>query len=302
MHARILGSAAGGGFPQWNCACGNCSAVRRADRRYIARTQDSLAVFARDDAAVLCNVSPDVAQQIEATPTLRARGKRHTPIAAIVLTSGDLDHVLGLFSLREAQPLAIYATAAVRRQLVDRNAICATLARFPGQAVWRDLELDRDIELAGPDGTPTGVVVRAFALAGQLPGHVRDVTPSAEDNIGLRLRCPRSGKTIVYAPSAANASATIGDDADVLVFDGTYWSNDELITLGCGTATARELAHQPIDGVEGSLARFAGSATRRKIYTHVNNTNPVLAAGSAERLAVELAGWELAEDGLEILP
>ena len=302
MHARILGSAAGGGFPQWNCACGNCSAVRRADRRYVPRTQDSLAVFAHDDAAVLCNVSPDIARQIEATPALRARAMRHTPIAAIVLTNGDLDHVLGLFSLREAQPLAIYATAAVQRQLVAKNAITSTLARFPGHAVWRELALDREVELAGPDGRPTGVAVRPFALAGKLPPHVRDVAASAEDNIGLRLRCARTGKTIVYAPGAAHAPASIADDADVLLFDGTFWSNDELIALGCSTATARDMAHLPIGGHEGSLALFASSRARRKIYTHLNNTNPVLAAGSPERITVERAGWELAEDGLEILP
>jgi pyrroloquinoline quinone biosynthesis protein B len=285
MHARVLGSAAGGGFPQWNCACPNCSALRRGDRRLAARTQDSLAVFARDDAAVLCNASPDIARQIEAATVLRPRARRHTPIHAIVLTNGDLDHVLGVFSLREAPPLAIYATASVKT---------ASLARFTGQAVWRDLALDRDVELFGPAGEPTDISVRAFALPGRTPG--------PEDNVGVRLTCGRTGKRIVYAPRASYATPEIGDDADVLLFDGTFWSNDELVRLGCGTATARDLGHLPIGGREGSLALLATCRARRKIYTHVNNTNPVLRYESREQIEVERAGWDVAEDGLEILP
>ena len=304
MRARVLGSAAGGGFPQWNCGCPNCAAVRRGDRRFVARTQDSLAVFAREDSVVLCNVSPDVARQIEETPALHPRAPRHTPIAAVVITNGDLDHVLGLFSLREAQPLAIYATAAVQRTLVEHNAIAGTLARFTGHTVWRTLELERETELAGPRGEPTGIRLVPFAVPGKLPIHLaRAAAPSPEDTIGLVLRGSRGGKSIVYVPGAATPpSRALLDEADVLLFDGTFWASDELVRLGLGSARAEDMAHLPIGGTRGALERLAGCRARRRIFTHINNTNPVLAIGSPERLEVERAGWEVAYDGMEILP
>ncbi|MGE5181131.1 MAG: pyrroloquinoline quinone biosynthesis protein PqqB [Acidobacteriota bacterium] len=302
MRARILGSAAGGGFPQWNCGCANCVAVRRGDRRLRVRTQDSLAVFARDDAAVVCNASPDIAQQLAATPSLYPKKPRGTPIAAVILTNGDLDHVLGLFSLRESQPLAIYATEAVRRGLVDGNAMCATLERFAGQVAWRRLELDRDTAIADPAGQPTGIVACAFAVPGKLPVHLaRTRSPSAEDNIGLSLRDARSGQHVVYAPGTAYPPPKLGDGADVLVFDGTFWSSDELIKLGLGTARAEDMAHVPVGGPEGSLRLLAAATAKKKVFTHINNSNPILPLGSHERRLVGDAGWIIAEDGMELL-
>ena len=147
MRIRVLGSAAGGGFPQWNCGCPNCTSVRAGDARFLRRTQDSLAVTRDGERWHLVNASPDILRQIDASPALWPRSPRHSPIASIALTNGDLDHVLGLFSLRESWPLTLYATAAVRRGLEERNAIFRTLRRFEGQVTWRDLALDREVEL-----------------------------------------------------------------------------------------------------------------------------------------------------------
>ena len=302
MRARILGSAAGGGLPQWNCGCPNCVAVRRGDRRLRPRTQDSLAVFARDDAAVVCNASPDITQQLAQTPSLYPRRARHTPIAAVILTNGDIDHVLGVFSLRESQPLAIYATEAVRRGLVDSNALCETLARFQGQVTWRRLVLDQDTAIADPSGQPTGIVARPFALPGKLPLHLaRTRSPSAEDNIGVQLRDARAGQSVVYAPGCSYPPKQLGDGADVLVFDGTFWSSDELIKLGLGKSRAEDMAHCPVGGPEGSLRLLAETTAKKKVFTHINNTNPMLPLGSYERKLATDAGWLIAEDGMELL-
>ena len=298
MRARILGSAAGGGLPQWNCGCDNCRAVRRDDPRVRARTQDSLALF-RGEHAVVCNASPDIREQLAATPLLHPQAARGTPISAIVLTNGDLDHVLGLFSLRESEPIAIYATDSVRRGLVEHDAMCSTLARFRGQADWRRLPLDREIELADPQGSPTGISVRAFALPGKPPVHLAKLrASSAEDNVGLAIH--GDGKELVYAPGCALPPRGLGDGADALLFDGTFWTSDELIRLGAGSARAEDMAHIPISGPEGSLALLARCTARRKIYTHINNTNPMLALGTRERREVVAAGWEIADDGMEL--
>jgi pyrroloquinoline quinone biosynthesis protein B len=299
MRVRVLGAAAGGGFPQWNCGCANCRAVRAREPGWRARTQDCLAVIASDDAAILCNASPDLARQLEATVALHPRAPRHTPISAIVLTNGDLDHVLGLLSLREAQPLAIYATETVRRSLVERNALFATLARFPGQSVWRPLELDRERELADPAGKAIGVAVRARAVPGKPPAHLRGAHPSPEDNIALELRDVRTDRRVVYAPNAAAPVPGLGDGAELLLFDGTFWSDDELGRAEVGAARAAEMAHLPIGGADGSLARVRPSC-RHKLFTHINNTNPILAPSSPERLAVRAAGWDIADDGMEL--
>jgi len=282
MRARILGSSAGGGLPQWNCGCRNCEAVRRGDPRVTARTHDSLGVFGRDGTAVLCNASPDIASQLAAAPALHPRDRRHTPVAAIVLTNAELEHVAGL-ALVADQPLAVYSTDAVRR---------AVAARYPGLFTWRQLELDREVELADVAGQPTGIVVRPCALPG------RHAEP--ETNIGVALACAHTGKTIVYAPACANPPPHFGDDADVLLFDGTFWSNDELLLQELSNTRAVDLAHLPVGSLHGSLVGLARCTAKQKLYTHVNNTNPMLRHDSRERLAVVEAGWDIAEDGIEI--
>ncbi len=301
MRAIVLGSAAGGGFPQWNCGCLNCLAVRHGKPGYLPRTQDSLAITGGRDldraSFALVNASPDVLVQIQRTPALWPRAPRHSPIGAVVLTNGDMDHVLGLFSLRESWPLALYATASVRRGL-EESAFLRTLRRFEGQLVMRDLVLGQRVELADARGEPLGLAVTPSPMAGKLPVHfVGHATAAPEDNVALRFE--DGTRSLVYAAAGASADVDLSG-SDVVLFDGTFYREDELVALGLSKSYARDMAHVPIGGDTGSLARLAGLRARR-IYTHINNTNPILAPGSEERLAVEHAGWEIAHDGMEII-
>jgi pyrroloquinoline quinone biosynthesis protein B len=299
LRAHVLGSAAGGGLPQWNCACANCVLVRAGDPRIAARTQDSLAVSASRDRWLLVNASPDVLRHIERFAPLHPRAPRDTPIGAIALTNGDLDHVLGLLSLRESQPLVVLATERVRAGLVERNAMFRTLERTPDQVRWVRMELGQEVLLED-----VGVGVTALPAPGKLPVHLVGLADaSAEDNVGLRIReLGGAGRTLAVATSVGTLDGVdaLVTGADAVLFDGTFWSEDELVRLGLGRARARDMAHVPVGGDGGSLARLANIRAARRIYTHVNNTNPMLRADSPERAAVERAGWEVASDGMEV--
>jgi pyrroloquinoline quinone biosynthesis protein B len=297
MRIRVLGSAAGGGFPQWNCGCLNCTSVRAGDARLLRRTQDSLAMTRDGERWHLVNASPDILRQIDASPPLWPRSPRHSPIASILLTNGDLDHVLGLFSLRESWPLTLYATTSVRRGLEERNAIFRTLRRFEGQVTWRALELDREVEIE------PGLFVTARAARGKLPVHLEGIaSPSPEDNVSLWMRDGTSGTRAAYlgATSSAEGVEAAVAGLDCVFFDGTFWSSDELIALGLSKARAEDMAHLPVGGPAGSLAALARIPVRHKIYTHINNSNPILVQGSPEEQAVHAAGWQIAYDGMEI--
>jgi pyrroloquinoline quinone biosynthesis protein B len=295
VRLTVLGAAAGGGFPQWNCCCDNCAAARNGESDAVPRTQDALAASADGDAWVLINASPDLTAQVKNTKALHPRGGRATPIRAVVLTNGDLDHVLGLFSLRESSPLEIFATDTVRRGL-ERNAMLRTLQRFDGQLTWRRLELDRKIDVFGMTLTP-------FTLPGKAPKHLEGVeAPTDEDSIGLEIEA--NGARAVVASSFGRGDAawlSRAENADALIADGTFWESDELIRLGLGTARAEDMAHWPVGGSDGSLAVLAKSNAKRKIFGHINNTNPMLRDGSSERAAVLRAGFEVAVDGREVL-
>jgi len=301
MRAIVIGAAAGGGFPQWNCGCPNCVGVREGRAGLVGRTQDSLAVTSNGERFALVNASPDILAQIKATPALWPRAPRHTPIGAVVLTNGDMDHILGLFSLRESQPLALYATPPVWKGL-EASVLIRTLKRFEGQVVFRPLAIGQEVELADAAGEPLGIRLRAFASPGKLPvhfmGHAAD---SPEDNIGLSLRdagaddAPR----LAYAAACASLEGVDLSGCSAVLFDGTFFREDELIRLGLSKAVAKDMAHMPISGASGSLEGLA-ALKARKIYTHVNNTNPILHATSEERRAIEAAGWEVAYDGMEI--
>jgi pyrroloquinoline quinone biosynthesis protein B len=303
MFIRVLGSAAGGGFPQWNCGCPNCRGLREGTVRAQARTQECVAVSADGAAWLLLNCSPEIRQQIEGFPGLHPRGPRHSPIAAILVTNGDLDHCLGLLSLRESHPLVIYATEPVRRGFVEDNVLYRTLERFPGQVTWRTLKLGGDEEIVGPDGRPTGLTVTPLAVPGKPPIHLEHRAPPApEDNIGVRVREQATGRMLAYCSAAAAVTDDVRralDGADAVFFDGTFWSSDELPALGLGTKRAEAMAHLPVGGPDGSLARLAGLRARR-VYIHINNTNPMLRDDSAERAQVDAAGWEIARDGMEV--
>jgi pyrroloquinoline quinone biosynthesis protein B len=302
MRVRVLGSAAGGGLPQWNCGCANCAMARAGDGRVTPRTQDSIAIGPdRGEAWMLVNASPDILRQIERFDGLWPRTARGTPIAALALTNGDLDHVVGLLSLRESQPLRILATRSVRAGLVEHNAVLRTLARTPTQVAWNDLEPGRELVLED-----IGLGVTAVAVPGKLPVHLVGVTPpSPGDNVALRVRdLTRAGQgtVVVIATSVGSLEGVdrLLAGAGAVFFDGTFWSADELVAQGLGTARASDMAHVPVGGDGGSLGRLGAGGGARRVYTHVNNTNPMLREGSPERAAVERAGWEVAFDGMEI--
>jgi pyrroloquinoline quinone biosynthesis protein B len=299
VRIRVLGSAAGGGFPQWNCGCPNCGAVREGRLAVEPRTQESIAVSADGVRWVLLNCSPDVAQQVEAFAPLRPRALRDTPIAAIVLTNGDLDHCLGLLVLREAQRLVVHATDAVRDAFVE-NPFARTLERFPGQVEWRAPALGVESPLAD-----TGLRLTAVPAPGKPPLHREGrADPVAEDNVGLVVRDPEARVSLAYFPGVARLTDVVVralDAADCVFFDGTFWAGDELRALGIGGRPAEAMGHLPVGGPAGSLAALASLRAPRRVYIHVNNTNPMLREDGPERAAVGAAGWEVASDGLELV-
>ena len=304
MRIRVLGSAAGGGFPQWNCGCPNCRGARAGAIRAKPRTQECVALSTDGDGWFLLNASPEVRAQIESYPPLHPRDRRHSPIAAVVLTNGDLDHCLGLFCLRESHPLVVYATDAVRRGLTERNVLYRTLQRFEGQVTWKRLEPDREIELATSDGHPSGLSIFPVPVPGKQPIHLEGVeAPGPEANIALRIRERARGCVLAYASSVGAVDAAVlgmVENADCVFFDGTFWSETEIVDLGLGSKRARDMAHLPIGGAGGSLARLAHLRAPRRLFIHVNNTNPILREDSAEAAAVAAAGWQVAEDGMEL--
>jgi pyrroloquinoline quinone biosynthesis protein B len=300
VRIQVLGSAAGGGCPQWNCACRNCRGARDGSVRVEARTQECVAVSSDDGKAwFLVNASPEVRAQIESCTALHPREVRHSPIEGILLTNGDLDHTLGLLCLREWQRLVVYATDTVRRGFIENNVLYRTLQRFPGQVDWRSLPTGEEVGL----GTASRLCVEAFPVPGKPPVHLEGLgAPSPDDNVALRIREPATGRVLVYASAAARVTPELlsaAEAADCLFFDGTFWSEDELSEVG-SDKRARDLAHLPIGGEGGSLAALSALRRPQRIYIHLNNTNPVLREDSAERVAVERAGFRIACDGMEI--
>ena len=288
MRIRVLGSAAGGGVPQWNCGCENCTLARK-NERVRPRTQDSLLVTG-ERGNLLVNASPDVLRQIEATPALWPRAARDTPISAIVLLNGDLDHVLGLFSLRESQRLVVYATDRVWRGFME-NAMARTFARFDGQMTHRRLAIGERCDVV-----EAGLAIVPFAAPGKPPVHLPGA-PHAEDNIGLRVVHGGRVVTLATAIKDVNAVRSSLEGSDVIFLDGTFFTSDELVSQKLGTARAEDMAHAP---VKESLAALANVKFGRKILTHINNSNPILREGSDERAWVESQGWEIAFDGMEV--
>lgn len=263
-----------------------------------------MAISADDENWFLLNASPEIRTQIEGFPALHPRASRHTPIAGILLTNGDLDHILGLLSLRESQPLALYATESVRRGFVEGNVLYRTLERFPGQVTWRTLEPGRptSLELAG--GKSSGLQVVALPVPGKAPVHLERARASDPgDNVALFLEETATRRRLAYVPGAGDVSEDLLaaiDGADALFFDGTFWSSEELPSLDGRFGRAEDMAHRPLSGPEGSLTRLDAARAGRRILIHLNNTNPVLREDSPEARAVADAGWTVAFDGMEI--
>lgn len=295
MWVRVLGSAAGGGFPQWNCGCPGCRAVRDGSRPCRPRTQSSIAVSADRERWFLFNASPDIRAQIEAFPELHPRGDRMTPVSAVLLTDAELDHTLGLLLLREGRAVELHATPAVRETLCEGTGVLRTLERYCA-VDWRPVVPGDDVPLGD------GLTYRAFdvpttkrARFGPGPEHGRVV--------GYRVTDTRSDRALGYLPGVQQLTTDVRAQLDgcaCLLVDGTCWRDDEMIRLGLAGKTAREMGHLPIDGPDGSLEQLARLRVQRTIYIHINNTNPVLLEDSPERHLVEERGMEVAMDGLEV--
>ena len=304
MQVKVLGSAAGGGFPQWNCACPNCRALRAGNFHGKARTQTQVALSQDGRSWFLLGASPDLRTQIEATPELHPRdGVRQSPIAGAVLANADVDHVLGLLLLRELQPLRIHATASIRRILREDNSMFAMLHRVSNQATWTDFTAGKVFPLCDSGGRDSGLNCRALSLGTHYPAYVTTERQSTlvpgEASLGLMIESP-SAKRLAYMPAVPRLDDALLkelDSADLLLFDGTFWSDDELIRAQGSGQTASQMGHIPISSPEGSLSRLAGLRRPRKIYIHINNTNPMLDETSPQYRQVRESGWEVAEDG-----
>jgi pyrroloquinoline quinone biosynthesis protein B len=303
----VLGSAAGGGLPPWTCACPSCEAARAGSGRVKPRSQESLAVSADGLRWFLLNVSPDVMRQIEWNSALqpalaaaggaRGLGERTGPIAGAVLTNADIEHSIGLLSLREWAPFGLYATRETYAGLVVQNAVFRSASQ--PQVLYRELALDVFVPLCDVSGRESGLSVCAFPVAGQVPLHMQSfIEQSDETNVGLIIRDDATETRVVYVPGAGSAEGITERtrDASCLFFDGTCWSDQEL----AAPRRARATAHLPVSGPAGSLRLLGSVPVPRRYYTHVNDTNPMLREGSAERRAVEAQGWSVAEDGLEL--
>ena len=305
MRIKLLGTAAGGAFPQWNCACRNCRSLREGRFHGKARTQLQVAVKAEGGSWFLLNASPDIRAQIENDPVFHPAGAvRTTPIAGIILTSGDLDQVLGVLMLREFQQFRIFATPALQQILREDNSMFAVLNRVPDQVEWTDIAPGTPFPLAPDRGTENHLCCTPISLGQHLPSYVpefrRKHIATNECLLGLIIQSP-SGRRLGYFPAVAAINPTLVrvlQNVDAVLFDGTFWSNDELnATRGTGP-TAREIGHVPVSGANGSLEALSG-LNARKIYVHINNTNPMLDESSAEYRGVREAGWEIGEDGWE---
>lgn len=295
MHVTVLGAGAGGGLPQWNCGCRNCEDARRGDLPQM--TQSSVAVSVDGDRWVILNASPDIRAQLAACPELHPRALRDTPIDAVIVTNGDIDHIAGLLTLREKTPFEVCATAETGGVLA-KNSVFGVLD--PGLVRSRQIRLEKSFE-----PTP-GLTVLPFAVPGKVPlfleGEDLDLKAMGEQTIGLRLATDR--RVAYYIPGCAEAPDWLLDkvaDGDLLLFDGTVWEDDEMQRTGTGEKTGGRMGHIAMSGPEGSLARFAGLTSCRKVFIHINNTNPVLQPAGPERAVAEQAGWTVAGDGMRIV-
>jgi pyrroloquinoline quinone biosynthesis protein B len=295
LTAIVLGSAAGGAFPQWNCRCPVCQLAWAGDPRVRPRTQTSLAISSGDGHWTLLNASPDLGAQIRATPALHPRdGQRGSPIAAVVLTGGEIDQITGLLSLRESSAFALYATPATHAAVAS-NAMFGALTAMTRRAV-------------NPGDTfelPGGIASSLFIVPGKVPLYLEGDEPeiSAESAANVGIELVREGARLIFIPGAVAMTPALKarlERADVILFDGTLFTDDEMLRTGAGTKSGRRMGHMPVDGDGGTLAALDG-LTARKIFVHINNTNPMLIEGSAERLKVESAGWQVAGDGMEIV-
>lgn len=306
LRVIVLGAAAGGGIPQWNCGCRICRAAR-SDHPALQSTQTSIAVSADDIHWYLINAAPDLRQQVVATPRLHPSAGllRHTPIAGVVLTNGEVDAVAGLLSLREGSPFTLYAhdrVLAILRANSIFNVLNDRLVRRVPLAVETTVELSR------PDGSPSGLEICPFVVPGKSAWYLDGTNhPAGEDGegdtLGLRISS-KDGKYFYFIAACARVTADLGQrlaGAPLVFFDGTLWRDDEMISLGLSAKTGRSMGHIAMSGQDGAIDALAGLGIDRKVFLHVNNSNPALMPDAPERAMATQAGWEFACDGMEIV-
>ena len=306
MFAVVLGAAAGGGFPQWNSHAPACRRARSGDRSARPLTQASIAVSLDGQSWILLNASPDLRQQIEANPLLHPReGLRSSPIAGVALTGGDVDAIAGLLTLRERQPFAIYGTRRIQ-DVLDANPIFEVLAR--DLVVRRAVALDEPVTVAETADGTRRLTLEFFAVPGKVPLYLEQpgATPpivEGEETVGIAVGDGR--RRLFFIPGCAAMTEALAarlSGADVVFFDGTLWTDDEMIRAGLGSKTGARMGHMSVDGPTGTLAAFRSLDVGRKILIHINNSNPILLGDSPERAMVEAAGWDVAYDGMEVTP
>jgi pyrroloquinoline quinone biosynthesis protein B len=294
MRVIVLGAAAGGGLPQWNCGCENCRLAREG--RMPAASQSALAVSGDGRGWAILNASPDIRSQFAVTSALHPTGARESPVRAVVLTNGDIDHVAGLLGLREKQGFDLVATPEILRILAANpvfDALDPSLVRRRPVTIGERFDLVR------------GLTAELFAVPGKVPLYLEGeevlTDLEGEQTVGVALESGR-GRAF-YVPGCASVTPAVArrlSRAALVFFDGTLWRDDEMIRAGVGQKTGRRMGHVPMSGAEGSIAAFAPLGVGRKVFVHMNNTNPVLRPGSEERAEAEAAGWEIAHDGMEV--
>jgi pyrroloquinoline quinone biosynthesis protein B len=307
LRVVVLGAAAGGGVPQWNCGCPVCR-MARTEHPELRSTQASLAVSADGNHWYLINASPDLRQQLIATPQLhpRAGQLRHSPIAGVILTNGEIDAVAGLLSMREGSPFTIYGHAKVLA-ILQTNSIFNVLSETNVRR--QSIEMDQMFEPALPSGSPSGIEILPFAVAGKsawyLEGKVHPAgRDGAGDTLGLRIGDKARGSYFYFLAACANVTDDLKSrltGAPLVFFDGTVWRDDELILAGLGTKTGQSMGHIAMSGASGAIEALSGLDIERKIFLHINNSNPALLHASPERKTAERAGWQIPADGTEII-
>jgi pyrroloquinoline quinone biosynthesis protein B len=306
LRVVVLGAAAGGGVPQWNCGCPICQAARTKQPE-LRSTQASLAISADGDHWFLINASPDLRQQLIATPQLHpSAGKlRHSPIAGVILTNGEIDAIAGLLSMREGSPFTIYAHAKVLATLKSNsifNVLNEATVRRQG------IEIEHSFEPMLADGSPSGIEILPFEVSGKgawyLEGQTHPPGPDgAGDTLGLRIRDKATDKFFYFLAACARVTDDLKSrlaGAPLVFFDGTVWRDDELIVAGLGNKTGSSMGHIAMSGERGAIAALDGLGIERKIFLHINNSNPALLHGSEQRRTAERAGWQIPADGTEI--
>lgn len=301
MLIRILGSAAGGGFPQLNCACPMCASVRAGRPGFSGRTQTSIAASADGKSWVLLNASPDLREQFAATPALApdvGKGLRNSPLVSVVLTNGDVDALAGLLSLREGIAFDLHAAPPVLDTLKANSVFNVLNPAFVRR---------RALSFGAPFSVAPGLTVEAFTVPGKTALYLESDAPDfgtrEGDTIGLTITETNTGKAFHFVPSCAKVDAALASrlrGAQLVLFDGTLYTDDEMIAQGLSQKTGRRMGHMPMSGAAGSIAALADLGIISKVFVHINNSNTVLDANGPERRAVEKAGWQVAHDGMEI--